>query len=535
MNRKALAETAIGMTSRALAERWDIKVVFRGTDCKTDGKRIILPAIRDDADTDFIDAVWGHMDHEAAHCVETDFECEGLKEVVKKPVLKHLVNALEDPRIEDRWIKRYPGARRSLSFSSDWMLKKIEAENWEEVSPYGKFVQCSIVNAISGFSGELHWFIKNNADDDTKAKMHQYEKYWRRAMDAESTGEVVEIAKEMMDELEQDEDLQPEGQSLELQLEADGEMLTLAEKLQEEAQKQLDENTYAAYTTEGDSLHVVKESTTVDPHFRNRARLTAGGMRSRLSRVLLAQKATKLSRGHNRGILDSRRFVQAVISDSKRNFKRRVIAPDFNTAVCFMVDHSYSMQGSRLNLAAQTVLVLGEVMNQLRIPFSVYGFSTGNPQIGEERYAAASDVDKESYVRWGDLWVAQYKTWLQSWQATQGAIYSMRHQGQMNTFDGESLRWGAQQLLYRPEPRKILMWLNDGEPCPNVHGMMPKQEAYAKKAAEQVERVVEVVALGIQTDAVKRFYKNYAVVNNLEDLTKTALGKIEAVLKKGIR
>jgi cobalamin biosynthesis protein CobT len=109
----------------------------------------------------------------------------------------------------------------------------------------------------------------------------------------------------------------------------------------------------------------------------------------------------------------------------------------------------------------------------------------------------------------------------------------MARNPKINTYDGESLRVGAQMLLARPEKRKILFWMNDGQPCPNYGDDTQAHNKYAADCAKEVEKAIELFAIGIRTDAVKRLYSNCVQINELEDLPKVCLSELDALIRKG--
>jgi cobaltochelatase CobT len=198
-----------------------------------------------------------------------------------------------------------------------------------------------------------------------------------------------------------------------------------------------------------------------------------------------------------------------------------------------MVDHSGSMSGAKLDLAAKTSIIIGEIANQLSIPFSVLGFSTGDGHTANQRYSKASPEEQKAYSRWGNHWIGVYKEFDELWGQHSHKLINMVDNQRNNTYDGESLRYAAQRLLGRKEKRKILFWINDGEPCPNPADDMNAHTEYAKLCAKEVEKMVELLAIGIQTDAVKQFYSNYIVVDEVADLPTLCLAELDSLLRKG--
>ena len=53
-------------------------------------------------------------------------------------------------------------------------------------------------------------------------------------------------------------------------------------------------------------------------------------------------------------------------------------------------------------------------------------------------------------------------------------------------------------------------------------------------AASITSAGIETVGIGIQTEAVSRFYKQHVVVSNLEDLATSALDKLCKILLDGV-
>ena len=255
-------------------------------------------------------------------------------------------------------------------------------------------------------------------------------------------------------------------------------------------------------------------------------------MKRKMARNLLTYKESSWEPHKRRGKLDSRSLFRVCTGTSKDVFRKRVESEAFDTCVVMMVDHSGSMGGYKIQTAAQCAIAFGEILNQLDIPFSVFGFSTGNNNTATARYEKASLQERNLYSRWGDLWIGEYKSFDESWQKSKHNMIDMYRHVRDNTYDGESVRYGANVLLSRPEKRKILFWLNDGQPFPNSVDNLGIHTKYIEDSAKLVESNVELFAIGIGTDAVKRYYKDYVVVNNFKDLTKEAFRKLDKMLRR---
>lgn len=654
-NRIRIFESSIEKLGRILSSKWKIKIIFRHNDCRTDGSTIYLPVLPDNASQDLMDAMQGHLDHETAHVIFTDFSAlKKIKRSDKK--LFTVANALEDPRIEKKMINTWRGAGVNLRRSLEWSLQKMKDEReitdpqtgkvkkvkpWESLSDFGKVVYTATVFAQVKFDRD-HWFLTEIVDKQIADKIFSVEDILRSAVDAKDTHEVVDLSVEFMKRMNEEEekeefvdanDLPDDAKFVPLQAPQDASMFKKSEDnknsntfelafADEEEQKdeelmkkslkvpnqqqpggignedeetdeeetgstqssgvkdslsssdkeakksaaqQLDMNpsqedldrdavlhamegmlkdaamrefkgtdSYLVYTTEGDKVEIIQDGDKMTyKTFMTEANSMVSVMKRKMSRSLLSTNVSRWEGDKLRGKINPRALFRVPIGTSKRVFREKVVSEDFDTAVQIMVDHSGSMQGAKLDLAAKTSIILGEICNQLNIPFSVIGFSTGDPYLASNRYQAANSSERETYKRWGNLWIGLYKEFDDLWASSNHKLINMVRNAQMNTYDGEALRYGALRLMNRTEKRKILFWLNDGQPEPNSCDDHMAHIEYAKACGQEVEKMVELLAIGVMTDAVKNFYSNYVVVNSIQDLPSVCLSNLDALLRKG--
>jgi cobaltochelatase CobT len=303
------------------------------------------------------------------------------------------------------------------------------------------------------------------------------------------------------------------------QLEQDAKLTSRNQMLKDAAKRELTgSDSYLVYTTEGDRYEQIKDGDRIKfKEFMQQAIATVGVVKRKLSRSLLTSAITRWETDKTRGKLNPRALYRLAMGTSKRVFRQKVESEGFDVCVVMMIDHSGSMYDTKLELAAQTAIIFGEICYQLGIPFAVYGFSTGDGHEADDRYDKASPDEQKLYARWGDHWIGVYKEFDDLWPMHNHKLINITKNRRSNTYDGESLRYGAQRLLQRREKRKIMFWLNDGQPCPNSADNDQAHEDYAHQCAKEVEKLVELVAVGITTEAVKRYYKHVIVVNNLKD------------------
>ena len=100
--------------------------------------------------------------------------------------------------------------------------------------------------------------------------------------------------------------------------------------------------------------------------------------------------------------------------------------------------------------------------------------------------------------------------------------------------DGESVRYAADRLLARKEPGKTMLVLSDGLPSAAASEDNDKLCNHLKKVCEDIEREgVNLVGIGIDTDAPKRFYRKHVLLKNVEDLPETVIGELrDSILQR---
>jgi cobaltochelatase CobT len=87
--------------------------------------------------------------------------------------------------------------------------------------------------------------------------------------------------------------------------------------------------------------------------------------------------------------------------------------------------------------------------------------------------------------------------------------------------DGENILWEYNRIASRPEAKKLMIVLSDGQPADSKYGDI---YGFTKTVIEGIERSkVGIIGIGIETDAVAEFYKRYKVLESAEDIESTLL------------
>ncbi len=627
-----------------LSERWGIQVLMRGTDAYTDGKRIVLPVVPDNAPAELIAAVHGTLDHEAGHVIFSEFFA------IPDAREKMLVNALEDAREERLLIQMWPGCGANLRACTEFFSRRLDGAGW----PVSDFTKFCIALYFHERYGTDHWFVEKWIDSCDPIAPHL--QVAREILAAEpvhgcaTTREVQTLARKILaairelsepekepapdpeedtsagtdeqpdaapdsagseddsrpdssqegdgaetgdapatedppgtDESPQDlaggvegtetdeaaagepatdapedpaarpasSDAEPAGDvepckditdvsAAELDRDAEWNVQRLLSEQAREALAAAD-GAYLAFTTEHD---VVETAPAGDRAAYQRMIQSVRGdvatIKRTLARTLLASKKARWERGLCRGKVNPAALHKIPVGIDRRVFRKRELAPAFHTRVSLLVDHSGSMIGSRLPLAARAAAVFSEVLAQLRIPFEVLGFTSGPHADGQRRHHEARPEDRALFARWGALRTIVYKEFSEDFRRVCGRLDAMARfsAGEAN-YDSESVAIAARRLLAAssPDERRILFVFSDGMPAGTVTTAphWARQAAHLHEVVRQVSGSgTELFGIGIESDAVKLYYPSHTVVNAAQDLPRETVRALDRLLRRGL-
>ena len=215
-------------------------------------------------------------------------------------------------------------------------------------------------------------------------------------------------------------------------------------------------------------------------------------MRNKLPALLQTIKQCPVSFGYSGKKIDSGRLDLLAVGDP-RIFKRKQTISALDTAVMILLDRSGSM-------AAQTEgHSLSEVANLSA--FALHHCLSRIPDIAVASVAFTDSMDDQPELQM----LCDFK------QKPDHHAYALNPAG--GTPIHTALWYARAALLQRLETRKVVLLLTDGEPnCPNS----------TRVATQQCQKnSIEIIALGILTDAVKKYWSRSMVIDQLVDLPAT--------------
>lgn len=235
------------------------------------------------------------------------------------------------------------------------------------------------------------------------------------------------------------------------------------------------------------------------------ARLT-----NQLKRIFKNDRDSKTYRSCGR--VDVKRASSGKVT-TKLFEKRNAASNKADMAITILVDESGSMGGVKITNARACTIMLAEVFANLKIPFSVIGFS------GDENgYHAVH----RHYLNWGNSKTERLK------------LLSIK--AHCENFDGYSIRYAGKYNEHKNAEHRLLIVISDGAPACSVYYGGVNGVADTKLAIKEASKnnTVLGILLGGSSPALhKEMYGyNFTHIANPNELSKT-LGKIIAKLIKG--
>lgn len=282
---------------------------------------------------------------------------------------------------------------------------------------------------------------------------------------------------------------------------------------------------YRVYSTDDDRAELVRVRG--DAPVAEIERLTAsmtGTIQKNLERAFAARKLSHVTPGRRSGKLRASALYRLASGDV-RVFEKREPALVTHAAVSLLIDCSGSMAGAPMRLAAVSAYAFSTVLARLGVPFEVAGFTTLK--------IASAPLDWERWSRFEPLYMPLFKRFEDRWDAPArerlASLLTFPVSRMRNNVDGECVERAAARLALRPEGRRILIVLSDGEPA--AEGWLADQEAHlAAVTASLPRRGIDAIGLGIMSEAVERFYPKHVVIHRLEDLPGTVVRELHALI-----
>lgn len=301
-----------------------------------------------------------------------------------------------------------------------------------------------------------------------------------------------------------------------------------------------------AYTTEFDEIVFAENLCAAEDlrRFRReldvecaRALRSTGRLASRLQRAVMAQSRLGWETCTDEGFLDTARLAGVITNPAHPlAYKLRKRIGFMDTIVALLIDNSGSMKGDPIRLAAVTADVVAQTLERCGVQVEILGFTTRAWKGGQTYEQWRRDGMPKKPGRLNDLRHVIYKAADVPWRRARRNLGLMLNEDVLKeNVDGEALMWAHQRLVRRPEARRILVVLSDGEPVDNITVQANSEEflpRHLRKVADWIltRSPVELLAIGIEHD-VGRYYADAITIEDKSRLCPVLLEELAALFE----
>ncbi|MEW8797951.1 porphyrin biosynthesis protein [Klebsiella michiganensis] len=242
-----------------------------------------------------------------------------------------------------------------------------------------------------------------------------------------------------------------------------------------------------------------------------------------LERAIASRNRVQFIPGQRRGRVHGASLYRLSMNDD-RVFRRKEDHKAVNACVQQVIDLSGSMGGRKIELALASAYTLADALDRIHVPNVITGFTTyGNPDV--------ATMSKRGFSRFEALMLPIIKNWHEKAnspeiRARMGCVAETFPL--LNNVDGESIAQLASLFAGRIEDKKIMIVQSDGAPCAAGDGF----SNHLRSVTNDIENTsdINLLAIGILTDAPRRYYKNYALVNKVEELGTSVVSELSRII-----
>ena len=195
---------------------------------------------------------------------------------------------------------------------------------------------------------------------------------------------------------------------------------------------------------------------------------------------------------------------------SYRLFQRQVAGGSKAVAFTLLVDESASMKGQdKYKTAIKAAVLLGETLDTLDAPLEIIGFTTTEYEARAAMKLGLTPAYKFRTTRCSPLEHRIYKRFDEPYRFTRTRLTGI--QPRKNNWDEEHLQFAFQRIQERPESRRVIIVISDGQPNGNADHLI--------KTIQRIESLgVEVIGIGIGAEFVKQIYTRAIVVSDFKQM-----------------
>lgn len=477
----------------------------------------------------------------------------------RRPFFSSLWHALEDARLENQLLRRWPGARRALDTKLPpnlksglfaWMPKTRQLELGLYL--YGRSYRSPKFSpSVMELLDSTQDIIQSGASGDTPrssldAAGELYPKFVHllRASEVGDTLVDEDAAGEMdvirSTETEAEEPLPPPGETPEFY--EDDELYSVAVMGKRSEFPEWYQPGSAPWFERGlgeKSIHPsatrTDRQTIVDPpagdHLTYRTlwseiQREAGYLARRLTNRLREEVYLRFGGYYRSGKLNMAKLWKQRLG-TYRLFQRPTSRSEHWLAVSLLVDESASMKGQdKFLLATKATILLGETLDQLGIPFEVIGYTTGEYEARAAMELGLFPAHAYRAMRCSPLEHRIYKNFEEPYRYVRRRLTDI--QPRHNNWDEEHMLFAFRRLQTRSERRKLMIVISDGQPNGDAEHLI--------SVVQRIEGLgSRVIGVGVGADFVREIYSESIVVSDIRTFAEDFFQRLTREFDGGVK
>jgi hypothetical protein len=239
----------------------------------------------------------------------------------------------------------------------------------------------------------------------------------------------------------------------------------------------------------------------------------AGFLATRMTNLLRQDAYLRFAGRFRSGKLRTAKLYKQRLGDF-RLFERAVV-PERQTACLLLIDESASMKGQgKMAVAAQAAALLGETLAKLEVPLEIIGYTTAEFEAQAAMRLGLRPAHEYRRMRCSPVEHRLYKRFSEPYRLVRSRLTGL--QPRCNNWDEDSLLFAFRRLQGRSERNKLLLVISDGQPNGDAEHMIA--------AVRMIEALgCRVIGVGIGADYVRQIYRQAIVVEDFRQLAEELL------------
>jgi len=498
--------------ARLITQNFQLRVLFQGEmACIGDGWMQIPPVENSE---EGLSRTMYLVVHESSHDLYSQLDAKEKANKIDKR-LPHILNALEDARVEKLMIQRFEGLEDNMRSNIDKIVAK-----WDKTMPIASQLLGGMFLVGRGFDTGMLSQDAQKILDWLKPSIIQ-------ASEAVSSQDVLEISKEILEKIDHlmkdvedksspkvssktkkgisGSDFQCKDMSEfirehfdEVKLPPDYDNMKDMEQLKDENQPEEETITHP------DEGNLAEYNAILMP-LRRELNYLIQNLRNLVDKK--HQKKRRRSFIHNRkqGLVESRRLWKLCFGRDDVFMQRKVevskemdIDPG-SLAIYLLIDESHSMMESdRYLWAREAAIVVCEALDSLGITFALTGYTAG-----------------------GKLSRIMYKEFHESYIDVKTGLINIYHR--VGTMTAEHIPFAVRRLANRDERKKILIVATDAT---EIESPIRLKDAIL----DAEEAGIEIIGIGINTDLMSHWFKIFIEITDMNDFARQMLELMKRVI-----